>query len=45
MFLVGAHISPYTQGNIFNPTPERRRRLLMHKREILKLGAQVAERV
>jgi SsrA-binding protein len=42
--LVGTHISPYTQGNIFNHDPERPRRLLLHKREILKLGAQVAEK-
>ena len=44
MFLVGSHISPYEQGNIYNHDPERRRKLLMHKREIVKLGAQVAEK-
>lgn len=44
LFLVGAHISPYEQGNIFNHPPERTRRLLMHKREILRLGARVAEK-
>lgn len=44
MHLVGAHISPYEKGNIFNHDPERPRRLLMHKREILKLGTQVAEK-
>jgi len=44
MFLVGAHISPYEQGNIYNHDPERRRKLLMHKREILRLGSQVAEK-
>ena len=44
MFLVGAHINPYEQGNIYNHDPERRRKLLMHKREILKLGARVAEK-
>ena len=44
MFLIGAHINPYEQGNIFNHDPERRRRLLMHKREIVKLGARVAEK-
>jgi SsrA-binding protein len=42
--LVGAHIPPYEQGNIYNHDPERRRRLLLHKREIEKLGAQVAEK-
>ena len=36
-FLVGMHISPYEQGNIFNRDPFRRRKLLLHKREILKL--------
>ena len=33
----GLHISPYEKGNIFNKDPLRQRRLLMHKREILKL--------
>ena len=44
MRLIGAHISPYEQGNIFNHDPERPRRLLLHKREILKWGARVAEK-
>jgi len=43
-FLVGAHISPYEQGNIYNHDPERRRRLLLHKREIVRLGQQIAEK-
>jgi len=33
----GMHISPYAHGNIFNPDPMRVRRLLMHKREIMRL--------
>ena len=37
MFAIGIHISPYEKGNIFNREPLRDRRLLMHKREILKL--------
>ena len=37
MFVVGMHISPYEQGNIFNRDPLRQRKLLMHKREIMKL--------
>lgn len=37
IFVNGMHISPYEQGNIFNRDPMRVRRLLMHKREILKL--------
>lgn len=44
LFLVGAHINPYEQGNIYNHDPERPRRLLMHKREIIRIGAQVAEK-
>ena len=38
LFVVGMHISPYEQGNIFHRDPFRTRRLLAHKREILKLG-------
>ena len=37
IFVVGMHISPYKKGNIFNKDPLRDRKLLMHKREILKL--------
>ena len=37
IFARGLHISPYEKGNIFNKDPLRQRRLLMHKREILKL--------
>ena len=37
MFVRGMHISPYEKGNIFNKDPSRERRLLLHKREILKL--------
>ena len=37
VFAVGMHISPYEQGNIFNRDPMRVRRLLMHKREIMRL--------
>ncbi len=44
LFLLGAHIAPYEQGNIYNHEPERPRRLLMHKREILKLTPQVREK-
>ncbi|MBE6936232.1 MAG: SsrA-binding protein SmpB [Ruminococcaceae bacterium] len=41
IFVHGMHISPYEKGNIFNRDPDRSRRLLMHKREILKLHQQV----
>lgn len=37
LWLYGAHISPYEKGNIFNKDPRRTRKLLMHKREVLKL--------
>lgn len=41
LFINGMHISPYEHGNIFNKDPLRRRRLLMHKREIMRLHGQV----
>jgi len=37
IFALGVHISPYEKGNIFNRDPLRPKKLLMHKREILKL--------
>ncbi len=37
LFALGIHISPYEQGNIFNKDPLREKKLLMHKREIMKL--------
>ncbi len=37
MFVYGMHISPYEKGNIFNRDPMRHRKLLLHKKEILKL--------
>ena len=43
LLLNGMHISPYEQGNIFNRDPVRVRRLLMHKREILRLYGQVKQ--
>ncbi len=39
----GMHISPYAHGNIFNQEPMRPRRLLMHKREILRLYGLVKQ--
>jgi len=41
MWLLGMHISPYEQGNIFNVEPERDRRLLLHKREIRMIEQKV----
>ncbi|MDR1194690.1 MAG: SsrA-binding protein SmpB [Peptococcaceae bacterium] len=43
LYLESAHISPYEQGNRYNPDPLRRRKLLMHKREILRLYGQVKQ--
>lgn len=37
MYAVGMHISPYEQGNRFNRDPMRKKKLLLHKREIMKL--------
>ena len=37
MWLIGVHISPYDHGNRFNLDPMRTRKLLMHKKEIIKL--------
>ena len=37
MFVIGMHISPYEQGNRFNRDPLRKKKLLLHKREIMKL--------
>ena len=43
LFVRGMHVSPYEHGNIFNKDPVRPRRLLMHKREIMKLNARVMQ--
>ena len=43
LFVRGMHISPYEQGNIFNKDPMRDRRLLMHKREIMRLYGRVKQ--
>ena len=43
IFIRGMHISPYENGNIFNRDPDRVKRLLMHKKEILKLNAKVMQ--
>lgn len=44
LYLVGAHVAPYDKGNINNHDPERTRRLLMHKREIVRLTQQIKEK-
>ena len=40
-YIYGMHISPYEQGNIFNKDPLRNRKLLLHKKEILKLADKI----
>ncbi len=42
-FIRNMHIAPYEKGNIFNRDPYRVRRLLMHKKEIMKLFGQVKQ--
>ena len=44
IYAVGFHISPYDHGNIFNHEPMREKKLLMHKKEILKLHGLVAQK-
>ena len=43
LFIKQMHISPYEKGNIFNKDPLRPRKLLMHKREILRLYGKVKQ--
>ena len=43
LFVKGMHISPYEHGNIFNRDPMRVRKLLIHKKEIMKLLGQVKQ--
>ncbi|HEY9785583.1 MAG TPA: SsrA-binding protein SmpB [Candidatus Obscuribacterales bacterium] len=44
LWLYNCHISPYDYGNRFNHDPVRKRRLLMHKREITKLKSKTQEK-
>ena len=44
LFLVGCHIGPYSHANLQNHAPERERKLLLRKREILKLGGKATEK-
>lgn len=43
LFAIGMHISPYDKGNIYNREPLRPKKLLMHKREIIRLFSKVKE--
>lgn len=44
LWLLGTHISPYEQGNIFNAEPLRDRKLLMRRREIDKIRKNIEEK-
>ncbi len=41
VYLLNTHISEYKEGNIFNHSPRRSRKLLLHKKEILKLNDKI----
>ena len=43
LFTQGVHISPYEKGNIYNRDPLRPKRLLMHKREIMRLFGRIQQ--
>lgn len=44
LFIEGMHVSPYEKGNIFNKDPLRVRKLLMHKKEIIRLESKLNEK-
>ena len=44
IFALGVHISPYEKGNIYNREPLRPKKLLLHKREIIRLSGKAAEK-
>lgn len=44
IFALGVHISPYEKGNIYNREPLRPKKLLLHKREILRFAGKSAEK-
>ena len=44
VWLHNVHISPYANGNIANPDPDRKRKLLLHKRQIRQLQERVREK-
>ena len=43
MFVQNMHIAPYEKGNIFNHQPDADRKLLLHRKEIIKLGNKIAK--
>ena len=44
LWLVGAHISPYSHGSYTNHDPDRRRRLLVHKAQIREMRVQIEQK-
>lgn len=44
VFIYNMHISPYEQGNIYNVDPIRKRKLLLHKREIRRLSSAIMQK-
>lgn len=44
LYLVGCRIAPYSHGSLQNHPPERDRKLLLHKREILRFGGKATEK-
>lgn len=44
LWLIGAHINPYTHGSYTNHDPDRRRRLLVHKSQIRQMRAMVEQK-
>jgi SsrA-binding protein len=44
LWLVGAHISPYTHGSYTNHDPDRQRKLLVHRQQIRELRAKVEQK-
>ncbi len=44
VYITNLHISPYAQASIFNYEPERKRKLLLHKREISRLSGKIKEK-
>ncbi len=44
LYLINMHINPYDQGNIYNHEPKRKRKLLLNRREVVKLKSAVQEK-
>ena len=44
VLIMGMHVNPYEKGNIFNKDPLRVKKLLMHRREIVKISGKIAEK-